>query len=182
MPNNQCRTANNPIIVEFRRLCQEGSSLALLAYIREHKITSEEVRSGDNFALRMACMRGKISSADLLIQHFKLTKDDFCADENFAFRWACLSNEREAIPFLRKYTAKFGLDASVARSCDNWALKAACENGQFATIQWLVQHFGLNKNDVTVQDCRAVSPMTQVRKSEIAEWFNTHFEMNHSRL
>jgi len=116
-------------------------------------LTAEQVRAGNNRALRMACKHGQLEVAQWLTDRFQLTADDARVWQNDAFLWAWEYGHLAMAQWLKD---RFQLTIKVPWTHHNGALRSACKNGQLAETQWLPVRFELTSDDARMFENEAL--------------------------
>ena len=78
----------------------EGCKVGNLPILKLLKITSEDIRSDDNYALRWASENGHFEVVKYLCETYQLTIEDIRSENNYALRWASLNGYFEVVKYL----------------------------------------------------------------------------------
>lgn len=98
----------------------------------------------NNFSLKTACMKGKITVAQLLISQKTVNPS---LEHNYLLRWACMKGKMDLVSLLLSLPIERGIDPSTQR---NLPLRWACKGGYFDVINALLSlsiERGVNPSD-----------------------------------
>ena len=135
-------------------------------------LTTDDARTFDNEALRMACRYGYLEVAQWLTDRFQLTADDARANYNLALRYACRNGHLEVAQWL---TDRFQLTADDARTNYNEALRMACRYGHLEVAQWLTDRFQLTAEHARTFNNEALREAYNGGYIAVIEWLNERF-------
>lgn len=108
------------------------------------KLTSDEVRSFDNWLLRTACYHGNLKAAQWFVKTYKLTTSDVRGIRNEPLRSPCANGHLEVVKWV---VATLGLTSSNTNLL--YAVNRAVANGHLALTEWLIEEFGLTPSTVS---------------------------------
>jgi len=110
-------------------------------------LTLRDVRSNNNYALRVAAEKGHVAVLQFLKNTWDLTLQDVRSDYNFALRVAVGKGHVDVLQFLKN---TWDLTLQDVRAETNCALRWAAGGGHVNTLQFLK-----NTWDLTLQDVRS---------------------------
>ena len=163
---------SNKYVIYFSRCCEHGHLAVAQWLVERFELTAEDVKSKDNWVLRMSCSCGHLEVAQWLAVHFNLTARDARSYNNHALHMSCSHGHLEVAQWLTK---TFGLTAEDARSNRNYALWKSCEHGHIAVVQWLVEHFELTVEDARVWDTEASQTSCEQKYPDVIHWLVERF-------
>ena len=143
-----------------------------LASEAEFKLTREDARADNNYALQRACANGRLDTAKWLVHRWALTAEDARARCSYALRHACENGHLAVAQWL---TAIFDLTIEDARALDNYAFREACGNGHLSVVQWLVATFKLTIDDVQANNSAVLWSAGRARNYDIVQWLVSTF-------
>jgi hypothetical protein len=111
-----------------------GHLNAIKYLVKTFQLTSEDARSHDNFALRLASQNGYLKVLKYLVQRFQLTSEDARSDNNYAFRWASYNGHLKVLKYL---VETFQLTSKDARAEYHFAIHYASSNGYYDVVHYL---------------------------------------------
>ena len=115
---------------------------------RELGLTTEQARSRNNFALRMASFHNRLPIVRYLLEELKLGLADVQSNQTYAMRMACDNGSLELVKLLLDQ----GLTADDVRASNNEALCAACVKGHTDVVRYIVQHVALTADDARARN------------------------------
>lgn len=124
-------------------LCKRGDLVGLQNLIVSKSITLDDLRSTNNYALRLACDGGHLPIVEYLMQ-LGLTVHDLRACNNYCLRWGCNNGHLPVV----KYLITQGLTMDDFQDCDNLALRWACQQNHLEIVQVLIDHAGYTQDEL----------------------------------
>merc|ERR1712062_568248 len=130
----------------------ENGDVKLMEFILK---TSFDMNAKDGWgwtALHLACLYGRIETAQLIIQNSKNFVIDLNAKDDFgrtAWHLACKYGKTETAQVIIKNSKNFDIDLNAKSNNGNTALHVACRDGQTETAQLIIQNskeFGIDLN------------------------------------
>jgi hypothetical protein len=91
-----CCWANN--------LCEYVNEITLLKIMMDSYLTIEDIRSRNNYELRLAYNNGYLEIVEFLMSRGLLNEDDIRSEDNYDLRWDCYKNGHlEIVEFLEDW-------------------------------------------------------------------------------
>ena len=166
---NQHRLINDAHINKITLKAVINGHVEILGFLTDtFEFTIEDVRAGENEALRFAAKYGHVEVLRFLTDKFQLTIEDVKALDNEALR---LATENGHVEVLRFLTDKFELTNADARAMNNWALRLAAIYGHVEILGFLTDKFELTKEDAIDCDNEALRLAAIYGHVEVVEFF-----------
>ncbi len=149
----------------LRHACERGDLAKARWLATRFRLEPRHARAGVNYLLRTACGSGRGDVAEWLIRAFGLTAGDVAACDNDAFRRACWGGHLDVVQLIAPC-----LDHNAVSDRNYAALKSVCERGCLELLRWVVERFGLERDELRTQDCVLFRRACAHGHLEAAQW------------
>ena len=154
-------------------LAARNGHIKVLRWLHDtFRLTADDARAYDNYALRYAARYGSLEVLKWLKEMFGLTGEDARDFDNDALGMSAENGHLEVLKWLKE---TFGLSAVDARADDNYALRKASENGHLEVLKWLKETFGLTAVDARADDNYALRYAAKYGSLEVLKWLKETF-------
>ena len=96
------RKENSETIKQFRWGCKNGHLEVCKWLESTFNLTTEDIRSKNNYALQLSCWNGHLEVCKWLVSTFNLTTKDARSKNNYALLWACYFGHLEVCKWLEE--------------------------------------------------------------------------------
>lgn len=136
-------------------ICDKGHLNALKWFVEIFNLKKENIIGGENYPIYQACLKGHLEILKWLIKTFNLSREDVMEDNAWIFHYTTrgsranfglpsfdpFSTSKSRLEILKLLYNIYGISDEDLLQNNNYALEAACENGDLEMVKWLVETF-----------------------------------------